>query len=375
MEKRLNVDALRRGMDEAGLSPAGLAKSLEVSREAVSKWLSGESIPRPDKLLKLALLLGLKFDQLVSRLEEAQEPVVAFRKQGAHKTTAQHVDRAKEMGRLLRPLAPYLPFDELIRPATLKQPSLEYSYLQKVATKLREEIGVTQTDRLDFHHLIKKFRELQAVLIPVLWGMKDRHENALHIYLPDSLTTWVYLNLDSDVHDFKFWMAHELGHIHAPSLRGDEAEDFADAFAAALLFPQPLAMQAYHAVAAVGNKGKQMNRIKAIAETHVISPITVYFEINKYAANQGLRRIDFGNAIYGAARNLSKVYYSVSESLFDGVKPEPARYMEVAEKQFDSPFFAALKRYLAENEKGAGYIQTVLDTSLLDAKALHAALI
>lgn len=375
MEKHLNVDAVRHRMVEAGLSPAGLAKSLEVSREAVSKWLSGESIPRPNKLLKLALLLGLKFDQLVSRLEEAQEPVVAFRKQGAHKTTNQHVDRAKEMGRLLRPLAPYLPFDELVRPATLKQPSLEYSYLQKVAAKIRDEIGVAQTDRLDFHHLIKKFRELQAVLIPVLWGKKDRHENALHIYLPDSLTTWVYLNLDSDVHDFKFWMAHELGHIHAPSLRGDGAEDFADAFAAALLFPQPLATQAYHTVAAVGNKGKQMNRIKAIAETHVISPITVYFEINKYAQSQGLRRLDFGNAIYGAAKNLSKVYYSVSESLFDGIKPEPARYMEVAEKQFDSPFFAALKRYMVENEKGAGYIQTVLDTSLLDAKALHAALI
>lgn len=375
MQKRLNVDALRHGMEEEGLSPAGLAKRLDVSREAVSKWLSGESVPRPDKLLKLALLLGLKFNQLVSRFDEAREPVVAFRKQGAHKTTNQHVDHAKEMGRLLRPLASYLPFDELIRPATLKQPSLEYGYLQKVAAKLREEIGVAQTDRLDFHHLIKKFRELQAVLIPVLWGKKDRHENALHIYLPDSLTTWVYLNLDSDVHDFKFWMAHELGHIHAPSLRGDEAEDFADAFAAALLFPQPLATQAYQTVAAVGNKGKQMNCIKAIAETHVISPITVYFEINKYAATQGLRKIDLANAIYGAAKNLSKTYYSVSESLFDGIKPEPARYVQVAESQFDSPFFAALKRYLAENEKGAGYVQTVLDTSLLDAKALHAALI
>src|SRR4030067_998262 len=307
MEKHLNVDAVRHRMVERGLSPAGLAKSLEVSREAVSKWLSGESIPRPNKLLKLALLLGLKFDQLVSRLEEAQEPVVAFRKQGAHKTTNQHVYRAKDVG--------------------------------------------------------------------VLLFKKTRHENELLIFLPDSLTTWVYLNLDSDVHDFKFWMAHELGHIHAPSLRGDGAEDFADAFAAALLFPQPLATQAYHTVAAVGNKGKQMNRIKAIAETHVISPITVYFEINKYAQSQGLRRLDFGNAIYGAAKNLSKVYYSVSESLFDGIKPEPARYMEVAEKQFDSPFFAALKRYMVENEKGAGYIQTVLDTSLLHANALHAALI
>src|SRR4030067_562787 len=116
MEKHLNVDAVRHRMVERGLSPAGLAKSLEVSREAVSKWLSGESIPRPNKLLKLALLLGLKFDQLVSRLEEAQEPVVAFRKQGPTKTHNQHADRAKEMGRLVRPLALYLPLHDPGRP-------------------------------------------------------------------------------------------------------------------------------------------------------------------------------------------------------------------------------------------------------------------
>ncbi|MCC6207419.1 MAG: helix-turn-helix transcriptional regulator [Gammaproteobacteria bacterium] len=375
MSKSLNLDILKRGMDEAGLNPARLAKNLDVSREAVSKWLNGESIPRPDKLLKLALLLGLKFDQLVSRTDDAREPVVAFRKHGAHKTTAQHIDRAMEMGRLLRPLAQFLPFDELIRPATLKQPSCEYSAVQKVAAKIRQEIGVAQSDRLDFHHLIKKFRELQAVLIPVLWGKKDRHENALHIYLPDSLTTWVYLNLDSEIHDFKFWMAHELGHIHAPSLRGDEAEDLADTFAAALLFPETLAAQAYQVLAATGNKGTQMNRVKEIAETHVISPITVYFEVNKYAKQHGLRELTLGNAIFGAAKNLSKVYFTVSESLFDGVKPEPARYLETVEQQFDSPFFSALKQYLGQNAKGAGYVQSVLDTSLLDAKTLHAALI
>ena len=66
------------------------------------------------------------------------------------------------------------------------------------------------------------------MLIPVLWGARDRHENALHIYLPGSATTWVYLNLDSEVHDFKLWMAHELAHVLAPGLRGDLGEDFAD---------------------------------------------------------------------------------------------------------------------------------------------------
>lgn len=371
METRLNLEALKEAMGRTGLNSSGLAKKLGVSREAVSKWRNGQSFPRPNKLLKLALLVGLKFDQIVLRTGNHTEPVVAFRKKGAHKTTATHISHAKEMGWLLRPLAPYLPFDQLIRPATLKQASLDYGYVQKVAAKIREEVGVTPTEPIDFRHLIKKFGELQAVLIPVLWGTKERHENALHIFLPDSMTTWVYLNLDSEVHDFKFWMAHELGHILAPSLLDDEGEDFADAFAGALLFPQPLAEYAYRQVVAVKNKGAQMNLIKQIAEANIISPITVYYEMSHYAKQGNLPKIELGDAIYGAAKNLSKAYYSVSESLFDGKAPDASHYIQVAETQFHSPFFKALKAYLVENDKGAGYVQAVLDVPLLDAKAIY----
>lgn len=371
MGEQLNLAALKEAMKQTGLNSAGLAKKLDVSREAVSKWLNGQSIPRPDKLLKLALLVGLKFNQIVLRTGNHMEPVIAFRKKGAHKTTATHISHAKEMGWLLRPLASYLPFDQLIRPATLKQPSLDYGYVQKVAAKIREEVGVTPTEPIDFRHLIKKFGELQAVLIPVLWGSKERHENALHIFLPDSMTTWVYLNLDSEVHDFKFWMAHELGHILAPSLLGDEGEDFADAFAGALLFPQPLADDAYRQVAAVRNKGAQMNLIKQIAEANIISPITVDYEMSHYAKQSGLPKVELGDAIYGAAKNLSKAYYSVSESLFDGKAPDAAHYTQVAETQFNSPFFKALKAYVVENDKGAGYVHAILDIPLLDAKSIH----
>lgn len=371
MQGALNLIVLKDAMQRAGLNPAGLAKKLDVSREAVSKWLNGQSLPRPDKLLKLALLIGLKFDQIVIKADGQTEPVVAFRKKGAHKTTAQHIGHAKEMGWLLRPLAPFLPFDELIRPATLKQPSCDYDYVQKVAAKIREEVGITPTEPIDFRHLLKKFGELQAVLIPALWGTKELHQNALHIFLPDSMTTWVYLNLDSEVHDFKFWMAHELGHILAPSLLGDEGEDFADAFAGALLFPRQLAKDAYRQVIAAKNKGAQINLIKHIAEANIISPITVYYEMNHFAKQADLATIDLANAIYGAAKNLSKTYYSVSESLFEGKAPDAARYIQVAETQFHSPFFKALKAYLVENDKGAGYVQAVLDVPLLDAKAIY----
>ena len=100
-------------------------------------------------------------------------------------------------------------------------------------------------EEIRFEHLIGFFNELQAVIIPVLWGNKENHENALHIYLPASMTTWIYLNLDCRIHDFKFWMAHELGHIHAPTLQSEAGEDFADAFAGALLVPHELAELEY----------------------------------------------------------------------------------------------------------------------------------
>lgn len=375
MSKKLNIPTIKSAMDRKGLSPAGLARDLDVSREAVSKWLKGSAVPRPDKLLKLALKLGLAFNDVVLRADNGTEPVVAFRKMGARKTTEKHIAHATEIGRLLRPLVSKLPFDDLVRPPTLKNPQRNYQYLQDVAAKVRADIGLKQDDPVDYGHLIRKFEELQAVLVPVMWGRKDRHENALHIFLPDSMTTWVYLNLDSEVHDFKFWMAHELGHILSPELIGDEAEDFADAFAGALLFPAPQAASAWHFISAASRPGTRMNRIKEIAERHLISPISVYHEINNYARHHGLPTIELGNAIYGAAKNLSKGYHTISGSLFDGQQPSAGEYIKTVEQLFHTPFFNALREYLVSENKGPGYVQSILDVPLLDAREIHAELI
>jgi Zn-dependent peptidase ImmA (M78 family) len=80
----------------------------------------------------------------------------------------------------------------------------------------------------------------------VMWGEKQNHKNALHILLPQEKVTFIFLNLDTRLEDFKFWMAHELAHVYTPDLAGtDEGEDFADAMAGALLFPKSLAETAY----------------------------------------------------------------------------------------------------------------------------------
>ena len=375
MQRVLLTDAIGDAMAASGLSQAAIARELEVSREAVSKWLRGRALPRPDKLLRLALLLELTLDQMVTRVPDAADPVVAFRKMGARKTTEAHILRAQKMGRLLAPVVPYLPFDELVAPPVLKDPCLTYEYVERVAEAVRTEVGLGARDVLDFQHLIRRFRDLQAVLIPVLWGARDRHENALHIHLPESATTWVYLNLDSEVHDFKFWMAHELSHVLAPRLRGDDGEDFADSLASALLYPRQAAEEGYRDVRSLRGGGARMNVIKGIAQELTISPITVHERLRCYAESEGLPVIDLGTAIYGAAKNVNSEYRTVSETLFGEGAPEPAEYIRVGGELFESPFFEALAAYLGEHPRSAGYVQSVLDIPLLDGKAIHSELV
>lgn len=373
MENKLNIKSIDLRVQELGLNQTALAKKMQVSKEAVSKWFRNEKFPRPDKLLKLARILNLSFGELVCKVSTGNEPVIAFRRKGAHKITPEYIDQAKDMGRILTDLVPYLPFDELSQPAVLKAPSTDYAYVHKVTKRIREEIAVQEGDEIRFDSLINFFNDLQAVIIPVLWGNKEQHENALHIYLPESMTTWIYLNLDCRMHDFKFWMAHELGHIHAPILQGEEGEDFAEAFAGALLIPHELAAREYETLQNLNDVWSQINHIKSLAEKLVVSPLTVYYQISKYAAHSGEPKIDLetNKAIYQATSNFNKQFKPVNECLFGTKSPSPSRYIASAKEQFGSPFFDILKKHLIEHRKSASFIQSILNIPLLDAQNIY----
>lgn len=374
MNKILKLEPLVQAMEKAGINQAAVASELDVSREAVSKWFKGKAFPRPDKLLKLAQLVGLSFDGLVEKVPLETDPVIAFRKKGSSKTTDRHIAHAKEIGRMLASLVPYLSYDELVKPATLKQPIDTYPYIQKVVKKVRRDIGVQDDTVIDFHHLVKKFKDLQAVIVPVFSGIKTNHENALHIYLPDSMTTWVYLNLDVNMHDFKFWMAHELGHAYAPSLKGNEAEDFADHFSGALLFPGNFAKKVYEELNELSTNSKKISKILRYAAAHLISPITVYDQTNRYAEFNGYPVLNL-DKIYAATTNFNKEFLPVGESLFYDKENTPSNYIKITTEIFDSPFFDVLKSYLIDSNKSQSYIQNILDISFIDAKGIHSELV
>lgn len=380
MQKRFNTDKAQQAIDKAGLTQTAVADALGVTKEAVSQWLLHKSFPRPNKLLQLGKLLNLSLDDLVIK-EDPYAPKVAFRKMRGTKTKDHHIEKAQEIGRFLRHLVPYLPFDTFEMPPVLKSPSCDYDYLRTVTAKVREDINLGPVECVDFTHLIRRFSELQAIVVPVMWGAKQRHENAVHMYLPDSGSTWVYLNLDTNIHDFKFWMAHELGHCLSPSLEGDDAEDFADAFAASLLYPHELAEKAYTTIRSQASSAAKITHVIGLADQLTISPWTVIGQVNKYAESTGQSQIQLSKSTFpGAVTNFNKKYKNLSEALFGDTeldehgKPSARDYIEKAECAFETPFFELLRKYLKEQNKGPGFVQTVLDMPLLDARSIHAEL-
>lgn len=379
MEKQLNRDTLEQSCTERGLSQSDVAEKLGLSRQAVSKWFTGKSFPRPGELLKLGRLLGLRHDELVTRSMEINEPLVAFRKRANCKTTDRHIARAQEMGQLLGPLVDYLEFDRFIGPPSLKNPSIEFRYLQDLVAKLRREMDIGEAAPVGFGNLIGLFHQYQAVIIPVLWGKKSKHENALHLHLPDSQTTWIYLNLDVEVHDFKFWMVHELGHVLTIDLlredKIEEAENFADAFAGAFLFPQPAAAEAYLAYRKQRVDAGRIRLLCDYAQKHTISPNSVYLEIRNYARAHGKDFLEVEtSALHTAIFNFNNRYRSLAESLFDGAEPSADQFMRVAKERFGTEFFNAFARYVREKEPSASGIASILGINPMDARAFREAL-
>lgn len=361
-------------MDVRGINQAQIAREIQVSPAAVSKWFRGDDFPRPDKLLKLGRLLNLDFSRIVAVDPDPELPVIAFRKKGQRKTKPAHVERAIRMGRHLRGLVEHLPTEQLRRPPVLKDPDTGYEYLQRVSQELRRLLGTSPHAPIDFRDLIDWFGKFDAVLVPVFWGDAINHENALHIHLPDSGTTWVYLNLDAHIHDFNFWMAHELGHIHAPELLEDEGEDFADAFAQALLFPESCAAEAHAALSRRKNVGFRINKIKEYAAEYLVSPVTVNLAVGAYARQHDKDPVHVGKEIHPANTIFQKKMGTVTNQLFPHGPIEPSSYIEVARDIFQSPFFDAVQRYLRKTGASTGFVQEILQVPPPDAKALIAEL-
>lgn len=369
MQRVINAETVKSVLTSKGWDQKRLSKEIGVSAQAVTNWFKGVDFPRPDKLLGLSTVLSIPFSKLVLT-PGVELPVIAFRKRAGTKTTAAHLERAQLIGTLLRPLSSYLPPLKSLR-TVIPAPSMHYEDLQNAVSDVRHKLGIGMGSVISYSQLIKEFSNNDAVIIPVMWGTKSRHENALHILLKSEKVTFIFLNLDTYIEDFKFWMAHELAHVFTPELAGtNEGEDFADAFAGALLFPRELAQDAYSKASSKPNSTGKLKVLRDFASEHEISLHSVYLQVCNYAKSLRLPDLKISGESIHSVRSLSRGKL-VSHILFEPMPPDPGTYISAVQNIFQSPFFDAMKRMISEKGTGHGYIQQILGSSIGDATALH----
>ena len=348
MEVKLNASVFNaEALREKGMNASQVATKLGVSRECVSKWLKGESMPKPDKLLALGMMLGVAYGQLVVRFGDMAAPVVHFRKKKNRVQDAEDEESTSAIADFVKHIAKYSPSGEGITISPLKNPKADYDYAAMAANFFRQQLNLPR--KIGSKHLVQWFRLFGINLIPAFWGGEEYYGNALRICLPDN-STWVVLNLDSKVSDFLFWMAHEIGHSIAPTLDGQAAEDFADYFAQALLFPPSEADALYAKLPA--SKSAVVGTVLVAAKEWNISPYTIYKSLvwAEKRSEVAKSHLPGAKVVMGAAKRKAAEKH-IAEIVFGDKSPTPDRFVTKSESWLKTDFFRALSAYLTQ---GAG---------------------
>jgi len=370
-DNRLNREIALERMSARGLSQADVGRQLNVTRQTVSQWLHGERFPRPDKLLRLGRLLELTRDQLV-HADDDKSPVCMYRRKAGHRIPQGYLAETQHRARLLELLVPHLPYDCMSRPPTLIDPRLDHDYVEKAAERVRDLMGKGTEDPVEIADLVGHYRQHHAVLVPVFWG-DTGHEHGLHVYLPSSMTTWVYVNLMSSFHDFKFWLAHELGHVKAPGLREAEGEGFADAFAGALLLPGAAVARLDNRLRRLTRTASQVACLHESARRLAISPLTIYYRLAVHARACGHEplRLDQDQLIFRATSAFRQKDRLAAQDYFTSLPPGAEEYVATTTTALATPFFRAVRAHLRQTGQGTGFLQSVLQLSAGDAQALY----
>lgn len=78
--------------------------------------------------------------------------------------------------------------------------------------------------------------------------------------------------------------------------------------------------------------------------------------------------------IHPSTTNFNKQFRDIDEIIFGTNRASAAQYISRSTEAFRTPFFHALRRLIMATNKGASFIQRLMNISPVDAKALHAAL-
>jgi transcriptional regulator with XRE-family HTH domain len=235
----LNLTLVQHAMREQGLNLSGLAGKCGVSRGVASRWMAGESLPRPFKLKRLAEALGRPVTDLL--LCGGPRPsCVAMRPTG---TTSQlgpaDWDAWTDTSWRLYELEPFVEPGPRFAPTTLAAPGLDAEYLRAAAEQAKASIGLAPDAVLSTEHLIALNRAAGTVLLPAPWrGDREGQGHLLRMEMSEQQGLWLVFGINQRCTELDAALGHALGLRYARhAMQGEEAETFARHFSQALCTP------------------------------------------------------------------------------------------------------------------------------------------
>lgn len=216
-------------------SQQNLADKIDVSKNMISKYERGESIPSSEVLIKLAKSFQLSLDYFFTPFA-VELGAINFRKKS--NLGIRRLDAIKEEVRLK--LSNYIEIENILRidnafATTIQKREINaLEDLEEIVLKIREDWKIG----LDPVHNITQLLEDQRIKVIEIAEQENLFDGMATLI--DDKYAVIVVNKNFPIERKRFTLLHELGHLILDIPDGDEKEEekYCNQFAAEFLFPK-----------------------------------------------------------------------------------------------------------------------------------------
>lgn len=342
-------------LENKSMTQETLAQEVGVSRQALSKWIKGQT-PTGSHLVRLCGFLGVPADYFFTA-EPGRIAVPAHRTRGNAKNNEVMQDEALELARSYELFFRQAPEPGLV--PSLRSARTEED-AQRAAVELRGMAGATDDRPLSPEQIFRLYERLKISLIPVPFPPKVK---SYAFYVRINGHRVVFLNRDSNRLDMTFALVHDAVHAardeESASGRMEDLDEeaFCDRVANLVQFPDRHVDEVGMLLRGMPS-GRKINTLKRLClrEDHAMYGVAKRLEE---------RSARFSLKVAGADANLHKSVETVDEAFLVG--NDARTYMENLRRM--SPVFMRLLVESAHN-LGLRMLGELLHLDWLDAKEL-----
>lgn len=200
----LDLKALKLAITERDVQLPELATYCNVSAEELAGWLTGEIIPRPNKLQALCEFLGLSVNQAL-RPTRRLKLKVAYEQPVGGPADGCEPDWVADIAGCLMTLAPLARLGSPLAPPQLHRPSLNPDYVTWVAEHFR------RMGKAEDWGLMQQLQKMGVILIPLLGNQSSSLRGSASFHHVDSGRTFVTVNLGASAAEIRDSLAFHLG--------------------------------------------------------------------------------------------------------------------------------------------------------------------